>query len=135
MSSALMRRKRCSSHSSQKRLHARQEDSQETETQLNHDFDNCCNNELISILHGELYRCPFSANATNLKAIPKDESDIVNLNKPKNKNSTLRDQIYNLCYNKEFLTACNYCNGRDYTTKWIKAAEQTKKPLDYKEYN
>jgi hypothetical protein len=105
------------------------------EIQLNHDFDNCCNNELISILHGKLYRCPFSANATNLKAIPEEESDIVNLNKSNNKNSEIRNEIYNLCYNKKSLSACNYCNGRDYTTKWIKAAEQTKKPLEYKEYN
>ena len=48
--------------------------------------------------------------------------------------SKVRNEIYNLCYNKKFLTACNYCNGRDYSTKWIKAAEQTRKPLDYTEY-
>ena len=104
------------------------------EKELNHDFDNCCNNELISILHGKLYRCPFSANATNLKAIPYDKTDIVELNHPTSELSKIRNEIYNLCYNKEYLTACNYCNGRDYSTKWIKAAEQTKKPLEYTEY-
>lgn len=104
------------------------------EKELNHDFDNCCNNELISILHGKLYRCPFSANATNLKAIPYDNTDIVELTNPTSEMSKVRNEIYNLCYNKKFLTACNYCNGRDYSTKWIKAAEQTRKPLDYTEY-
>ena len=39
-------------------------------------------------------------------------------------------------YNKEFLTACNYCNGRDFNTKEIKAAIQkpTSKPLEFKKF-
>ena len=102
-----------------------------SEDKLNHLFDNCCNNELISILHGKLYRCPFSANATNLKAIPYDGSDVVRLDIDRNLND-IRNEIYNLSYNKKSLTACNYCNGRDYSTKWIPAAVQLKKPLSYK---
>ena len=71
---------------------------------------------------------------TAMIAIPYDKTDIVELNHPTSELSKVRNEIYNLCYNKEYLTACNYCNGRDYSTKWIKAAEQTKKPLEYTEY-
>ena len=42
-------------------------------------FTNCCNSEVLSILHGKFYRCPFSANAHNLKAIPENKSDVVDL--------------------------------------------------------
>ena len=27
-------------------------------------------------------------------------------------------------HEKNYLTACSFCNGRDYSTKWIKAAVQ-----------
>ena len=50
-----------------------------TEKELHRVFNNCCNSDILSLLHGKLYRCPFSANATNLKAIPHDATDIVNL--------------------------------------------------------
>ena len=41
-------------------------------------------------------------------------------------------QIKDVVYNKDFLTACLYCNGRDYTVAEIKSAQQTRKPLQYK---
>ena len=34
--------------------------------------------DLLSLLHGKLYRCPFAANAVNLEAIPKNSTDEVN---------------------------------------------------------
>ena len=95
-------------------------------------FYNCCNSDLISLLHGKLYRCPYSANATNLKAIPVDETDIVNLTDDKIDKNELKEKIRDLVYGKESLTACSYCNGRDYSVKIINAAEQTKKPLPFK---
>ena len=87
-------------------------------------------------MHSNLYRCPFSANATNLNAIPKDDSDIVDLSDEGVSFEDLRHKIYNLVYNKKYITACNYCNGRDFNTKKIDAAIQkpTNKPLDYKKF-
>tara|TARA_B110000967_G_C18601656_1_gene419539 strand:- start:68 stop:718 length:651 start_codon:yes stop_codon:yes gene_type:complete len=95
-------------------------------------FSECCNRDTLSVLHGQLYRCPFSANAHNLKAIPVDKSDQVDLSDDKISISTLKEQIRKLAYQKDYLTACLYCNGRDYTTPIIKVAEQTKEPLSYK---
>ena len=50
-----------------------------SEKELKHLFSNCCNSDLISLLDGKLYRCPFSANGTHLGAIPKNPNDTVNL--------------------------------------------------------
>jgi hypothetical protein len=84
------------------------------------------------LLHGKLYRCPFSANGVNLKAIPQNDSDVVNLINDALSISELREQIKKLCYEKNYLTACSYCNGRDYSVANIPAAIQAKKPLQYK---
>jgi len=94
-------------------------------------FDDCCQSDLISLLHGRLYRCPFSANAANLKAIPQNDSDEVNLLDKNLTNVELRQKIKALTYDKKFLTACSYCMGRDFTTALIPSAIQTKKPLEY----
>ena len=104
-----------------------------TEAENIHLFKNCCNSDLISLLHGKLYRCPFSANAVNIKAIPDNKKDFVDLLDETLSINTLRQEIKNLTFEKKYLTACSYCNGRDYRTAPIPAAEQTKKPLEYKE--
>ncbi len=101
------------------------------EKALEHQFKNCCTSDLISLLHGKLYRCPFAANAVNLKAIPQNSSDEVNLVNDNLSIDELREQIKKLCYDKKYLTACSYCNGRDYSVASIPSAIQTKKTLQY----
>ena len=105
--------------------------SNKSEEALEYQFDNCCVSDLISLLHGKLYRCPFSANAANLNAIPKNASDEVNLLDESLSVEELREQIKILCYDKKYITACSYCNGRDYSVATIPSAIQTKKPLPY----
>ena len=95
-------------------------------------FNNCCNSDLLSLLHGKLYRCPFSANGVNIKAFPDDKSDVVDLIDENISLIELKEMIKYLTFDKKYLTACSYCNGRDYRTEPITAAVQTKKPLDYK---
>ena len=105
--------------------------SGKSEKELENLFTNCCQSELISLLHGKLYRCPFSANGVNLKAIPQNDSDEVNLINDNFSINELREQIKKLCFNKKYLTACSYCNGKDFSTLKIPSAIQTKKPLPY----
>ncbi len=95
-------------------------------------FTDCCNSDLLSLLKGKIYRCPFSANAENLNAIPINKEDQVDLSDLSISQKDLKVKIKNLVYQKKYLTACSFCNGRDYSVGKIKAAEQTKKPLDYK---
>ena len=108
--------------------------SGKSEKSLEHMFKNCMQNDLISLLHGKLYRCPFSANGVNLKAIPQNDSDEVNLLNENLSINDLREQIKKLCYDKKYLTACSYCTGKDYLTSIIPSAIQTKKPLPYEIY-
>jgi|TARA_B110001452_G_scaffold253508_1_gene244289 organic radical activating enzyme len=108
--------------------------SQKSEKEIINQFNNCCNSDLITLLHGKLYRCPFSANGNNLKAFNENSSDIIDLTKDYDTKESLKKMVKDLCYNKKFLNACFSCNGRDYTTTNIKSAIQTlnKKPLEYK---
>jgi hypothetical protein len=94
-------------------------------------FGNCCVNEALTMLHGKLYLCPYSAHAENLDAIPKTSSDSIDLNILDN-NDVIKGNIRSLVFNKEYLGACNWCNGRDYNVSNVEAALQTEKPLGYK---
>ena len=95
-------------------------------------FDNCCMRDVPAMMYGVLYRCPFAANATNLKAIPFGEEEVVNLNNEKYDVETLRKKIMNFNNSNKPLTACSYCGGRDYSSKAVEPGIQIKKPLKYK---
>jgi len=81
-------------------------------------FGNCCVFDVLTLLHGKLYRCPFAAHTENLDAIPTREN--IDLMKDVN----LRDGIHKISSYKDFIQACNYCNGRDFNVGGVKAAEQ-----------
>lgn len=90
-------------------------------------FNNCCNSDLITLLHGKLYRCPFSANLHNLNFYELDNTDEVNILDENISNDDLKKKIKNLCFDKKFLSACRNCNGRDFDSVNIPAALQTPK--------
>ena len=93
-------------------------------------FGNCCVNETLTLLHGKLYLCPFSAHLENLKITTKQKEESINLlNKEK-----LRSKIRALYFGKKMLNACNFCNGRDHNVETIPAAEQTKEPLSFPKF-
>ena len=94
-----------------------------------HIFGNCCVNQCLTMLHGKLYLCPYSAHAENLKAIPKNKSDSVDLNSKEISN--FKDEISKLYFGKQYLEACKFCNGRDYNVAKVEAGVQTKEILQY----
>ena len=98
-------------------------------------FKNCCANNLLTFLHGKLFRCPTAAHGTNLKAIPDKPKDIVDLADDKMSIEETREKLKDFYYNKKFITACSYCKGRDYGFGEIDAAIQTKKPLTISKAN
>ena len=93
-------------------------------------FGNCCVSETLTLLHGKLYLCPFSAHAENLHAIPKYPTDSINIFQSEDK-VTLKGSIRKFYFEKEYLEACKSCNGRDHNVASVDAAIQTKKPLEY----
>ena len=105
-----------------------------SEKELLDKFNNCCMIDKTTILNGKLYRCPFSANAHNLKAIPENKDDIVDLGDENKSIDELKTEIAKLHESKKYLEACKYCNGRDHLAPKIKPAIQTKKPLTIPKY-
>ena len=93
-------------------------------------FGDCCVNETLTVLHGKLYLCPFSAHAENLHAIPKYPSDSLDILNFKD-NLLLKDKIRKFYFEKEYLEACKSCNGRDHNVASVEAAIQAKKPIEY----
>jgi len=87
-------------------------------------FESCCGKNLLTLSEGKLYRCPFSANADRLHAIPDDSRNYVSVDSsPENIRRFTREINY--------IPACNHCKGRSYDSPSIVPAIQALKPLDY----
>ena len=88
-------------------------------------FGNCCVNDTLTLLHGQLYACTFSAHTDNLGVLENadiDKVDMLNL-------ENLSDKIRSIYKDKDVLVACNLCNGRDHIVDKVVAGIQTKNPL------
>lgn len=106
-----------------------------TESEQKIIFENCCAKNILTISNGKIYRCPFSANASRLRAIPNFESDCVDFMNSAITMDIIRSNIKKLMFEKEYIEACDYCNGRVYGAPEIPSAIQTKTPLFYKEFH
>lgn len=91
-------------------------------------FDKCCAKNLATLADGKLYRCPFSANADKLHAVPDYGCDYLVVAE------TSREKIRSFLRDKPFIEACDHCNGRSYGDTVITPAIQTKIPLKYFKY-
>jgi|LauGreStaDraftv2_3_1035109.scaffolds.fasta_scaffold35559_1 organic radical activating enzyme len=103
-------------------------------------FKECCAKKLFTLLNGKLFTCPFIANALNLKAIPDNKADYVDLFSD---SDSLKNKIKKLVKMDLFFPACDFCDGRpidpttalEYAGKgFIKAGIQANETLNYKEY-
>jgi len=97
-------------------------------------FKNCCAKNTFTLSDGRLYRCPFSANCDRLQAIPDYEGDYINILQALEKEKDVlaaKNKIKAFILEKEFLQACDYCNGRPFTASEITPAIQVPKPLEY----
>jgi len=77
-------------------------------------FKECCAKTLYTIINGKLYTCPFLANANELKAIPDNKADYVELT---SSNENLRNKITKLVKKKTFFPGCDFCDGRPHDPK------------------
>ena len=102
----------------------------ESHTQLEEKFFRCCTNDILTILHGKLYHCPFSANLINLDNKYFSTEDVLDLSLEQSPENSLRNQISKFYKDKTYLNSCNYCNGRDFTVPLVPTAIQTRKPLE-----
>lgn len=101
---------------------------------LEYIYKNCCCRNVITLLNGKIYGCPFIANAMNLRAIPCQIEDFVDLFQDLPQKD-LKEKIRNML-NRNYYDSCNWCEGRPDIPKEndkIPPHEQIKKALDYTE--
>lgn len=103
-------------------------------------FKECCAKQLYTLISGKLFTCPFIANAAELKAIPHNKADYVDL---LSNDNNLRNKIKNLVKMKNFFPACDFCDGRphapesakEYAGKGlIKAGKQASSRIPFEVY-
>ena len=95
---------------------------------VNYKYSNCCVSKTFSLIGSRVYSCPFSANFHNIykDAIISSRDYIeLGLYSP----SDISKKIKSMILNEKPLSACYYCNGRDYTVGNVPVAVQTKKTL------
>ncbi|MEJ5365241.1 MAG: hypothetical protein WHS86_09080 [Desulfosoma sp.] len=99
-------------------------------------FADCCAKNMLTLSDGRLHRCPFSANAFRLGAIPDFPTDYVDLFEAplSEARENLRKEIWNYLHKKEFLHTCDFCNGRPLAGPEVLPAVQIGKPLPYRKY-
>lgn len=91
-------------------------------------FGQCCVKDCLTLLHGKLFMCPFSANLYNLDNEKYSYVNYINIKEIDL--NFLKKEIKNFIYKFKFMKACNNCNGRDHNVEKIPAAEQTRKVLE-----
>ena len=74
-------------------------------------FYECCAKDLLTLLNGRLYPCPFIANAMNLQGIPAAQCDYVDLMADKDPEE-LRKELRAKLKNRSCYVSCDYCIGR-----------------------
>ena len=101
-------------------------------------FDFCCAKNNVTLMAGDskLYNCPFAANGYTLDAFPREiaeegTGDIIDVS---DENPDLKKKIQDFVYRKDFVSACEYCPGREYAKPNIVPAIQVRKPIAYKKY-
>ena len=93
-------------------------------------FADCYERECITFLHGKLHRCPRSAHAMNLGAMPDIPGDYVDVAAWEGTDEDLVKRIREL-QSKKVIAACDYCDGPSTKRFDIPPAIQVKQPLDF----
>ncbi len=105
---------------------------QRDEKELREIYQECCAKNLITLLDGKIYKCPYIANAINLKAIPNAEGEYVDLGTLREKEPEIaRKELRNYLKEKEYFLSCDYCEGRSFDADEIEPAIQISEPRGY----
>jgi len=94
-------------------------------------FKTCCVSDVFTLLNGKLYRCPFSANADALHAIPKFKDDFLKVSHMRDRKKSVREIFFDFINHKDYINACNYCFPRGVDRPAIQAAMQVNDHLQY----
>lgn len=93
-------------------------------------FSRCYERNCITFYRGQLHRCPRSAHAMQLRAMPNVKDDYIDLFNWCEDDEMLKKYINNFLQ-RNYIEACNYCDGPNRNTQHIPAAIQIQKPRQY----
>jgi organic radical activating enzyme len=93
-------------------------------------FAGCFERNGYTFLKGQLHRCPRSAHAMNLKAMPDIKEEYVDLLNWCGTEEELKEKLRKL-QERSWLESCNYCGGPDNHAQGIPAAIQISAPIAY----
>jgi len=102
------------------------ENRNRSETELAELFKVCCACSLYTLKGGCLYGCPFSANASALRAIPAWAAEGIHVCREEHLRECLRQMK-----ERPYLEACRFCAGRPRRQANIPAAVQADAPRPY----
>jgi sulfatase maturation enzyme AslB (radical SAM superfamily) len=101
-------------------------------------FKNCCAKHFTTMTDGKVFRCPFSANAERLSAIPQADEDFALIRGARvadsNKLREMKTKLRWFLRDKSCLSACDSCAGRTYGDPEIKPGLQVKQPIKHRRY-
>lgn len=97
-------------------------------------FGNCCAKNTITLSGNYLFRCPFSANANRLQAVPDFRDDYIDIFDKSININKLKTKIRSFLMDTKFLETCDYCNGRSFGDPEIAPAIQINTSFEYKQY-
>ena len=78
-----------------------------------------------------MFNCPYAANAVNLGALSEDEAqkDTFSIFERK------KQEVKSFLFDRKYLMACDYCNGRNFNRASIEPHVQITEPLEYVKRN
>ena len=95
-----------------------------SEKQLAGLFSICNFNSCAELLDGRLYRCPRSSHGTKTERIPEYPGDFLDMADSSVGTHTLKEALRAFFYDKDFIHACDHCNGNTDDSLMLTPAEQ-----------
>ncbi len=84
-------------------------------------FEECCAKYLFTLMHGKLYRCPFSASLDAIKKVNLLPNNSITID-----NTLTKEKLQKYIYGKNFIDSCRYCLGRSKLLSRVRPARQSK---------
>jgi len=95
-----------------------------SQEQLAELFAKCNFNSCAELLDGKLHRCPRSSHGTKTGLVPKYTDDFIDIFNGSASNRILKEKLKVFFHDKEFIHACNHCNGNTDDSLTLTPAEQ-----------
>ena len=90
-------------------------------------YKNCIMAKCYTFYRGKFYLCPRAAHGERLGAFLNQQEEIVDFTEPIDSIETKRNEVKHILLERDFITACDFCNGSCESTRKVNAAIQLKR--------